>query len=73
MIREQFGKRLKKLRKELTNLSQENFANLINMDRTYYSSVENGNRNVSLLNISKIADGLNITISELFLDIESEE
>ena len=73
MIREQFGKRLKKLRKELTNLSQENFANLINMDRTYYSSVENGNRNISLLNISKIADGLNITISELFLDIESEE
>ena len=73
MIRVQFGKRLKKLRKELTNLSQENFANHINMDRTYYSSIENGNRNVSLLNILKIAEGLNITLSELFFDIENEE
>lgn len=73
MIRIQFGKRLKKLRKELTNLSQENFANYIGMDRTYYSSIENGNRNVSLLNILKIAEGLNITISELFIDIENEE
>ena len=73
MIRIQFGKRLKKLRKELTNLSQENFANHIGMDRTYYSSIENGNRNVSLLNILKIAKGLNISISELFLDIENKE
>lgn len=73
MIRNQFGKRLRKLRKDLTNLSQENFANHINMDRTYYSSIENGNRNVSLLNILKIAQGLEISISELFLDIENEE
>lgn len=73
MIRIQFGKRIKKLRKELTNLSQENFANYIGMDRTYYSSIENGNRNVSLLNICKIAKGLNISISELFLNIENEE
>ena len=73
MIRMQFGKRLRKLRKELTNLSQENFANHIGMDRTYYSSIENGNRNVSLLNILKIAEGLNITIAELFIDIENEE
>ncbi len=72
MIREKFGKRLKRLRKERTDLSQENFANLIDMDRTYYSSIENGNRNVSLLNISKIASGLNMTISELFENIENE-
>lgn len=73
MIRKKFGERVKILRKELTNLSQENFANLINMDRTYYSSIENGNRNVSLINIAKIADGLNITISELFKNIENED
>ena len=36
------------------------------MDRTYYSSVENGKRNVSLENIKKIADGFNMSISELF-------
>ena len=72
MIRIQFGKRVKRLRKERTDLSQENFANLINMDRTYYSSIESGNRNVSLLNIQKIAQGLNVTLSELFENIEDE-
>ncbi|HIU06629.1 MAG TPA: helix-turn-helix transcriptional regulator [Candidatus Onthoplasma faecigallinarum] len=72
MIKEKFGKRIKKLRKEKTDLSQENFAYLIGMDRTYYSSIENGNRNVSLINIEKIAKGLKITLSELFENIENE-
>ena len=73
MIRKQFGQKLRKLRKEKTNFSQEEFANFINMDRTYYSSVENGERNISLLNIKKIANGLNISLSELFENVEKEE
>ena len=36
------------------------------MDRTYFATVESGKRNISLQNIEKIANGLNITISELF-------
>lgn len=51
-------------------LSQEKFALKIGMDRTYYSSVEAGKRNISLLNIEKIASGLNVSISELFKGIE---
>ena len=47
------------------NLSQEKFALLIEMDRTYYSSIENGRRNVSIRNIEKIATGFGITIEEL--------
>lgn len=35
------------------------------MDRTYFSSVEAGKRNISLKNIEKIAKGLNVTVSEL--------
>lgn len=70
MIKEHFGKKLRKLRKELTNLSQEAFANTIDMDRTYYSSVEAGKRNVSLENIYKIANGLGISLSELFKDVK---
>ena len=73
MIRKQFGQKLRKLRKEKTDLSQEEFAYSINMDRTYYSSVENGQRNISLLNIQKIANGLGITLEELFKDLENEE
>lgn len=61
----QFGERLKELRKQ-NGISQEKFAAQIGMDRTYYASVENGKRNLSLMNIKKIADGFHITISELF-------
>ena len=73
MIRKKLGLNLKKLRVTKTNLSQEEFAYSIDMDRTYYSSVENGNRNISLLNLKKIADGLGITLEEMFKDIETEE
>ena len=70
MIRKQLGNRIRELRKEKTDLSQEAFANSINMDRTYYSSVENGERNISIINIKKIADGLNVSLSELFDGID---
>ena len=63
------GKTLKKIR-TTQGYSQEKFANLINMDRTYYASVESGKRNVSLVNISKIADGFNISLQELFKEVE---
>ena len=65
MITKDFGNRIKKLRTD-TGLSQEKFALLIDMDRTYYASVEAGKRNISLCNIKKIADGFNISLSELF-------
>ena len=65
MIKKKFGNRVRELRLE-ANLSQEKFALLIDMDRTYLASVENGKRNISLENIAKIANGFNITIEELF-------
>ncbi len=65
MIAKQLGEKIKELRKE-TGLSQEKFALKIDMDRTYFATVESGKRNISLQNIEKIAKGLNITISELF-------
>ena len=65
MIKEKLGKRIKELRME-TNLSQEKFALKIGMDRTYYASVENGKRNIAIVNLEKIANGFGITLSELF-------
>ncbi|WP_273419352.1 helix-turn-helix domain-containing protein [Veillonella caviae] len=65
MIQIKLGQRIKELRKQ-KNLSQEKFALQINLDRSYYTSVENGKRNVSIENIKKIADGLNISLEELF-------
>lgn len=59
------GQRIKQLRLN-SGLSQEKFALQIEMDRTYFASIESGKRNVSILNIKKIADGLNVTLSQLF-------
>lgn len=64
-IQTELGSRIQSLRKE-KELSQEKFALLIDMDRTYYASVEAGRRNISLLNIKKIADGFGLTVSQLF-------
>ena len=69
MLLDDFGKRLRELRAK-TGLSQEKFALKIGIDRTYYSSVESGKRNVSLQNIKKIADGLGVSLSKLFEGIE---
>lgn len=65
MIMEELGKRIRELRMQ-TGLSQEKFALKIGMDRTYFASVENGKRNVAICNIKKIADGLGVSLSELF-------
>ena len=65
MITYEFGKRIQELRKH-TGLSQEKFALQIGMDRTYFASVEAGRRNISICNIKKIADGLGVSLSELF-------
>ena len=54
-----------------TGLSQEKFALKIDMDRTYYASVESGKRNLSIVNIQKIAVGLGVSLSELFSAIEN--
>ena len=64
-IQFKLGNRIKSLR-NAQNISQEKFALMIDMDRTYFSSVESGKRNVSIQNIKKIADGLDVTLSELF-------
>lgn len=68
-IQQSFGLKVKQLRKA-TGMSQEKFALSIDMDRTYLASVEAGKRNISINNIKKIADGLSITISELFVGVE---
>ncbi len=68
MIKERLGKRIKELRTSI-GLSQEKFALTIEMDRTYFASVESGKRNISITNIEKIANGLNVTLEELFKGI----
>lgn len=68
MITVKIGNRIRELRTQ-TGLSQEKFAQKIGIDRTYFASVELGKRNISIVNIEKIANGLEISLSELFEDI----
>ncbi|MBM6774911.1 helix-turn-helix domain-containing protein [Olsenella profusa] len=64
-----FGSRCWQLRDQ-TGLSQERLALSIGMDRSYYASIETGARNVTLVNMSKIANGLGVSLSELLRGVE---
>lgn len=70
-LEKSFGLRCKALRSE-TNLSQEKFALSIGMDRSYYASIEIGIRNVTLVNMEKIATGFGISLSELLEGVGEE-
>lgn len=64
-IRVRFGRALRQRRNKL-GVSQEAFADMCELDRTYIGGIERGERNVSLVNIEKIAKTLRVSISELF-------
>lgn len=59
-----FGERIRELRKK-AGLSQEEFAERCQLDRTYIGGIERGERNVSLRNIAVLAKALGVGISEL--------
>jgi transcriptional regulator with XRE-family HTH domain len=59
-----FGKRLREVR-QAAGVSQEKLAELAGLHRTYVSSVERGLRNISLVNIDKLARALKVTLAEL--------
>lgn len=63
-----FGKKVQFLRNK-QKISQEKLADLSELDRTYISSVERGQRNISILNIIKIAGALGVTASSLLEEL----
>jgi len=64
-IRIRFGRAIRRVRQE-QNINQEEAAERCGLHRTYYSGIERGVRNVSLVNIEKIAKGLRTSLPELF-------
>ena len=60
-----FGNRVRELRK-LKNLSQEELAFRADVHRTYIGMIERAEKNITLLNIEKIANALEVSINDLF-------
>ncbi len=65
-----FGNQIRIERNRL-GLSQEDFASLVGIHRTYIGVVERGEKNITLKNIQKIATALDIQISQLFIELEN--
>lgn len=66
-----FGTNLRRYRESL-GISQEKFAELCGLHRTYISDVERFQRSISLTNVQKIADALEIDAFKLFMEVENE-
>ena len=62
-----FGENLRKVRGK-KGISQERLAELAGLHRTYVSSVERGERNISLVNIEKLALALEVHLEHLMPD-----
>ena len=64
-LKKLFGTRVRELRSK-KELSQEALALTSGLDRTYIGGVERGERNISLVNIHRVADALDVPVKELF-------
>lgn len=60
-----FGNEVRKLRKE-KGISQEELAHRADLHRTYIGMIERAEKNITLLNIEKIAKALDLNITDLF-------
>jgi transcriptional regulator with XRE-family HTH domain len=67
-----FGQAVRKLR-TARKISQEQLADLAGVHRTYIGDVERGTRNISLLNMFRIAHALEIPLSRIILDMEDSQ
>jgi transcriptional regulator with XRE-family HTH domain len=64
-IRIRFGRAIRRIREE-QGISQEEAAERCDLHRTYYSGIERGVRNVSIVNIERITRGLRTSLPRLF-------
>lgn len=60
----QFGHHVRQVR-QAKGWSQEDLAERCNLDRTYIGGIERGERNISIVNIAKIAHALDLSLSEI--------
>ena len=66
----QLGKALR-ARRQAAGMSQDDFADHIDMHRAYYAAIERGEKNVTLKTLKRISDGLRSTMSQILEDIRA--
>jgi transcriptional regulator with XRE-family HTH domain len=64
-VLKKFGDRVRQLRKQ-KDISQEELAHRAGLHRTYIGMIERAEKNITLMNIEKIANALNVSIKDLF-------
>ena len=64
-VRIRFGRAIRRIRQDL-EIDQEEAAERCGLHRTYYSGIERGVRNISLINIERIGKGLKTSLPKLF-------
>ncbi len=65
-IKKQIGCLIKELRIKKLNVSQDDFARSLGVDRTYLSRVESGKQNITINTLGKICDELGVSLKEFF-------
>ena len=63
---EKIGERIKTLRIQYTNLSQEQFGQRLGFDKTYISRIESGKQNITIETLIRICDGIGIPLKNFF-------
>jgi transcriptional regulator with XRE-family HTH domain len=66
----QVGRALR-ARREAAGLSQDQFADHIDMHRAYYAAIERGEKNITLTTLKRLTDGLRVAMSEVLRDAGS--
>ena len=63
-VQVRFGRKLRAVRQRI-GISQERLAELADLHRTYVSGVERGERNISIVNIERLAKALGVSMADL--------
>ena len=69
---DRFGRAVRRLR-ERRGWSQEELADRAGLHRTYVGGIERGERNVSLVNIGRVAQALETSLSALMVEVERND
>ncbi|WP_422132790.1 helix-turn-helix domain-containing protein [Endozoicomonas sp. ALD040] len=64
-VQKEFGNRLREIRQEQL-LTQEELAHMAGLNRTYIGDIERGEKNITLVSMSRLAKALGIKIRDLF-------